>query len=265
MLDKDVMGTFVVSLDAATPETYRVMRPSSRFDTVVKNVSSYTSRCSGLRRTSGILLNMTICEANLSDVPKLVELALQVGAIGVDYSHLNTGLIHVLKTVDGKEWRYEGQATFHDPAVHDELVLEAYHRAKASGILMRFVGRPFIGPHASQIDPAILEEPGTLNPTGTALGDPLLDGWSSPHHHWVGARVPACLKPWRETVIQPNGDVRVCCSHDQARWTIANLLTDSFMSIWNSDVMIGERAAFLLSAFSDRCRASAPCLHRGRQ
>lgn len=264
MLDRDVMGTFVVSLDAATPETYRVMRPSSRFDTVVKNLSYYTSKSSALKRTSGILLNMTLCEANLSDVPKLVELALQVGAIGVDYNHLNTGLSHVLKTVDGKEWRYEGQAAFRDPALHDELVLEAYHRAKASGILMRFVGKPFIGPCASKTDPAILEELGSLNPAGTALGDSLLDGWSSPHHHRVGARIPACLKPWRETVIQPNGDVRVCYFHDQARWTVANLLTDSIMSIWNSEAMMRERAAFLLSAFSDRCRASAPCLHRGR-
>ncbi|HYK90482.1 MAG TPA: radical SAM protein [Acidobacteriota bacterium] len=265
MLAKDVMGTFVVSLDAATPETYGIMRPSSRFNTVIKNISYYTSRSVALNRASGILLNMTICEANLSDVPKLVELALKVGAVGVDYNHLNTGLSHVLKIVDGKEWRYERQATFHDPVLHDELVLEAYHRAKASGILMRFVGRPFIGPYASQADPAILGELGSLNPTGTALGDPLLDGWNSPHHYGVGARIPACLKPWRETVIQPNGDVRVCYFHDQGRWTVANLVIDSFMSIWNSDVMIGERTAFLLSAFSDRCRVSAPCLHRGRQ
>jgi MoaA/NifB/PqqE/SkfB family radical SAM enzyme len=265
MLAKDVMGTFVVSLDAATPETYRVMRPSSRFNTVVKNISYYTSKSSALSRTSGVMLNMTICEANLADVPKLVDLAAQVGAVGVDYNHLNGGLSHVLKTVDGVEWKYAAQATFSDPALHDELVLAAYHRAKARGIHMMFVGRPFIGPYASQADPIILAELCSMDPTGTVLGDPMLDGWASPHHYSVGARVPSCLKPWRETVIQPNGDIRVCYFHDQSRWTVANLMTSSFMSIWNSDVMIGERTAFLSSAFSDRCRASAPCLHRGRQ
>lgn len=265
MVAKDIMGRFVVSLDAARPETYRVMRPSSRFNTVVKNVSYYTFRGSALNRTSGVRLNMTICEANLPDVPRLVDLAAQVGAMGVVYNHLNSGLSYVLKTVDGREWRYQVQATFRAPELHDELVLEAYRRAKARGIHMMFVGQPFIGPYACQADPTILAELGSMDPTGTALGDPLLDGWSSPHHYRVGARVPACLKPWRETVIQPNGDVRICCCHDQARWTVANLLTDSFMSIWNSDVMMRERASFLSSAFSDRCRASAPCLHRGRQ
>jgi MoaA/NifB/PqqE/SkfB family radical SAM enzyme len=264
MLDRDIMGTFVVSLDAATPETYRIMRPSSKFETVVKNVSYYTSRCNALKRASGVLLNMTICETNISDAPKLVELARQIGAKGVEYNHLNAGLNHVVQTVDGEEWKYEGQSAFSDPAHHDELILEAYHKAKARGIHMMFVGRPFIGPYASKADPTILAELGSMDPTGTALDDSYLDGWTSPNHRKIGTRVPACFKPWRETVIQPNGDVRICYFHDQARWTVANLLTDSFIDVWNSEVMVRERSEFLSSAFSDRCRASAPCLHRGR-
>jgi radical SAM protein with 4Fe4S-binding SPASM domain len=265
MLARDIMGSFVVSLDGSTAETHELMRPSSRFDQVVSNITYYTGRSRALGRASQVLLNMTVCEANLKDVPGLVDLAVQTGAVGVDYNHLNAGPTHRVMTRQGWEWSYGEQEHFSNPALHDELVMEAYRRAAAAGIHITFVGRPFIGPLRDSVEPAVVGAlAGTAAKVLAVYPDDSLDGWTSAHHARPLPNVPPCLKPWREIVIQPNGDIRECYFHDQRRWTMANITRQPFDEIWNSEEMVEERRAFLRSGFSARCAASAPCMHRGR-
>ncbi|MBI4949338.1 MAG: radical SAM protein [Deltaproteobacteria bacterium] len=258
MLEKDIMSKFVVSLDASTPEAYHFMRPSSDFDTVVSNIEYYTSKARKLKReASGVSLNMTVCEANLKDVPTLVDLAVRVGATEVDYNHLNGGLDHRVKTVDGWEWDYKEQAKFKDKKFHDEMVLEAYKRAKQHGINMTFVGKPFLGPDADK-NKAIVEE---LCGRVAFQTNP----WSSKKHKVFAPGVPPCFKPWQETVIQPSGNVRICYFHEELRHKAGNILTTDFMELWNSDLMVKQREEFLAHAVSGICKKSQPCMHRHRQ
>ncbi|MBE9531562.1 MAG: radical SAM protein, partial [Proteobacteria bacterium] len=157
MLEKDIMSDFVVSLDASTTETFKIMRPSSSFETILKNITYYTKRAKELKRDSNIKLNMTVCEANLKDVPGLVDIAVQVGATEVDYNHLNSGQDHAVPTTAGWDWDYKEQAKFTDKAFHDEMFMEAYRRAKKHDLIINFVGRPFIGPNAKKNE-EIIEE-----------------------------------------------------------------------------------------------------------
>ena len=257
MLEKDVMGAFVVSMDASTPEVYRIMRPSCDFNMVTKNISYYTSKAVSLGRKPGIILNMTICEENLKDVPNLVDLAIKIGALGVDFNHLNVGLSHKIATVDDKIWDYKEQAQFKNKPLHDELIYEAYQRAEKTKIKINFVGKPFIGPNAKEYEMKI--KPITDN-VGFVNND-----WGSAHHKKMGGNIRPCYKPWHETVIQPNGDVRECYFHDETKFTVGNLHQSNFMEIWNSKKMVAERTEFLSKSVSNVCRQSQPCEHRGRQ
>lgn len=260
MLEKDIMGNFVVSLDASTPETYGIMRPSCDFKTVSKNIEYYTRKARSLKRDSNILLNMTVCEANIKDVPGLVDLAVKVGATEVDYNHLNTGLDHRVKTAAGLDWDYKEQAKFKDKVFHDDMVLEAYKRAKEKGIIINFVGKPFIGPDANKRTAIVEELCGRV-----AFQKSQEDVWTSKLHKPFAPGAPPCFKPWQETVIQPLGDVRICYFHEASEYTIGNIVKTDFMNIWNSDIMIKEREEFLADGVSGICKKSQPCMHRGRQ
>lgn len=126
ILEKDIMAGFVVSLDAATPEVYQIMRPSCDFQTVINNIKYYTQKTVALGRGhSTVTLNMTLCKANIFDAPKLVDLAVSVGAKCVDYNHLNQGLAHTEKTADGWDWNYSDQANFEDA---DYILADIFRR-----------------------------------------------------------------------------------------------------------------------------------------
>ncbi len=263
MLERDIMTRIIISLDAATPELFRIMRPACDLETISRNVTHYVKCARQLKRdAAAIILNMTVCQTNLADVPKLVDLAVELGANGVEYNHLNATQSHTVKTADGWDWVYAEQAQFKDPALHDKLVLEAYKRAKAAGIRMSFVGKPFIGPEKDSIDPAVAAEL-------SALAAQTLPGavWRSPVHQPIagGQDLPMCAKPWREVMIQPTGVVRACYFHDEVKHNIGNLVGTDFMNIWNSDEVIRRREQFLANGVSNVCQVSHPCMFRGRE
>ena len=260
MLKKDIMGAFVVSLDAATAETYRVMRPSFDFERVKRNVSYYTRRAKELGRTeSKIFLNMTVCERNLNDVPRLVDLALELGAVQVQYNHLNAGLDHVVPTADGEIWDYVEQATFKDEERHDLLMEETYWKAKTAGIQMVVTGKAFIGPHSDRRHNIVRE----MEVVPFSAEDE--DGWHSPFHPRLASGVASCFKPWQETVIQPNGIVRLCWRHDETAINLGDLKQDDFLQIWNGADVIQDRQQFLSKSVAGKCYTSSSCPFCGKR
>ncbi len=262
MLKKDVMAGIVVSLDAATPEIYRIMRPGSKFETVIDNVAYYISKAKELGRVhSNVTLNMTLCEANIYDAPKLVDLAQKIGAWGVDFNHLNSGLNHKAITADGWEWDYVEQANFKDKSQHDRLILETYQKAKERGIHISLVGKPFIGPDASKFQEIVAK---MTSQVAFQEGAGAVH-WYSPCHKRISSQIPPCFKPWQEIVIQPDGSVRLCYFHDLQLWTLGHLGRSDFLSIWNSDQMVSSRKQFLNHAVARACCESQPCMHRGRE
>ncbi len=258
-LEKGNVPQITVSFDAATENMYRIMRPSGKFKTVVDNISYLTKRKSTLNLDKPrIILHMTVCRKNLSDVPKLVDLAQEIGADVVSYDHLNSGLDFNLNTVDSQIWDYKKQADFENPSYHNEMILEAYQKAKSMDIRIRFVGEPFLGPMASEIDHSITEDLASIFRFADEI--PI-----SPFHRDANNGRPHCLTPWREVVIQPTGDVRSCYFHDMERYKIGNILDTDFMEIWNSSDMVKMREQAFKKSFARMCYASEPCYYRGRE
>jgi len=262
MLKKDIMAGIVVSLDAATPEIYRLMRPGSKFETVIENVAYYIAKVRELGRVhSNVSLNMTICEANICDVPKLIDLAVKIGAWGVNFNHLNSGLSHTVMTVDGWEWNYIEQADFMDKEQHDRLLLEAYNKAKEKGIHISLVGKPFLGPNTKKYQEIIY----ALTCEVAFQESQGVGHWHSPYHKKLGAHIPSCFKPWQEIAIQPDGAVRLCCFHDGNFWILGHLSKSDFMDIWNSDQMVTTRRQFLAHGVARSCAEAQSCSYRGKE
>ncbi len=254
MLSKDIMAAFTVSVDAATTETYRIMRPSCDFNKVKRNIKYYTGKAKALgREKSEVFLNMTLCETNVEDVPALVDLANELDASLVEYNPLNPGLTHVVKRVDGKEWDYIKESVFTDPARHDELILEAWNRANETGIKMVVNGKPFIGPDAGKLEE--IAQSMKVTPF-LEEGD---EEWKSAFHTRLDPSLPPCYKPWQEVTIQPDGEVRLCCYYE-IRFAIGNIMDNDFCQIWNSEEMIAERKHFLDKGVSPTCHAAEPCM-----
>jgi len=260
MLAKDIMAGFVVSLDAATDTTYRVMRPGSKFETIINNAAYFIDRAKALGRDeSKVTLNMTLCEANIHEAPMLVDLAESIGAWGVDFNHLNVGPTHVVETSEGWNWDYVAQSQFKDKDHHDDMLLETYYKAKDKGINFALVGTPFLGQNAEKYQEIVCD---MTCQVAFQEGEEQ-SHWESSHHKKL-SKLPACFKPWQETVIQPNGIVRACYFHEEHLWAVGNLADSEFMSIWNSDHMVRIREQFLKNAFARCCAESQPCMHRGR-
>lgn len=120
---------------------------------------------------------------------------------------------------------------------------------------MTFVGAPFVGRAAENVDRRILDD--LYPPTNVAA--------TSPYHKPLGSGRPPCTKPWDEVVIQPDGEVRLCCYMDVNRWRLGNVLETDFMDIWNSRVMLEERQRAFERSFARMCVASQPCYFRSNQ
>ncbi|WP_031482047.1 radical SAM/SPASM domain-containing protein [Maridesulfovibrio frigidus] len=261
MLKKDIMAGIVVSLDAATDKTYRIMRPGSKFDTVVSNVTYYIAQAKKLGRThSNVTLNMTLCEANIHEVPQLVDLAESIGALGIEYNHLNSGPNHIVKTSEGWDWDYISQSDFKDKEFHDDMLLEAYYKAKDKNINISLVGMPFLGKNAAKYQEIVCD----LTCQIAFQEGEGQSHWNSPCHKKISPKVSSCFKPWQEAVIQPDGLMRACYFHDISQWATGSLQFSDFLRVWNSDQMVKTREQFLKHSFARSCAESQPCMHRGR-
>lgn len=261
LLERGAVETLSISLDAATPEIYRIMRPSSNFESVVRNVARYTERARALgRERAAVSLNMTLCRTNLEDVPKLIDLAAELGAEHVEYRHMNDGFDHTANTVDGWDWVYKDQEKFDDPARHDELIFEAYQRAKSRGIRVWSMGVLFKGPFAEQVDPDVLRDLAE----NITFPQPEEQKWFSPKRRMRGSEKAICHGPWWRMTVQPRGEARLCDYHDITRFKLGNVPESDIMAVWNSKEAITQRRQTLRNGFSEACLYGVPCLARGR-
>lgn len=264
MLGSGVMTNISISMDAASEATYRIMRPSCDFRTVIQNMSYYGIRGHELygNNAPGFILNMTLCNTNIKETPQFVALAVELGASGIILNHLNSDLSHKVKTCEGWTWDYKEQANFISKKQHDELILEAYLQAKANGIEIAFIGDPFLTPEIAKQHAAIKHD---LNNLSWIIPEPIwTEKWLSTFHKPLQADLAPCLKPWQEIAIQPNGNIRRCCYHDEQQWKLGNICDGDFRKIWNSEEMIKYRQEFIDNSMSHICFASTPCLYRGR-
>jgi MoaA/NifB/PqqE/SkfB family radical SAM enzyme len=210
-----------VSMDAATPATYRLLRGVDQFDRVVANVRRLTT----LQRERGqltprVALWLTASRANLEELPAFVELAGEVGAAEAYVQRL---------VFNGLGLATEANALHGRLQAREQQRLDAAEaRAGARGITLRASG--------------------LATPLASLRGDP---GGARP---WAG-----CQRPWTLTYVTANGNVLPCCispwvARDYAGLVLGNAFQEPLAAIWNGERYQRFRTDFESEAAPDPCR-----------
>lgn len=123
-----------ISLNAATKETWETLMRTRGFESVCQGISTLV-RLKKEKRTKypEIILMMVACRENITEVVKFAELARELGAQGVNYSHFSKSVMNSCEmAVDSSLYLAKGEA--------DLWLGRAEQRAKDLGL--EVFGRP---------------------------------------------------------------------------------------------------------------------------
>ncbi|HSB77627.1 MAG TPA: radical SAM protein [Candidatus Methylomirabilis sp.] len=209
-----------VSLDAATPETYRAIRGVPAFDRVCENVAALVD----LRRqanagTPVISLWFTVLRSNVREIPDFIRLA---GRIGADRVNLQR-LVHYGQGLAVAEQSLHGSLS----SLENRYLAEATRLAREMGIQ--------------------LQASGNTTPAASLTPDERSRPWSG------------CQRPWTLSYITANGNVLPCCispwtAKDYQGLRLGNVFTQQFLDIWNGPRYQEFRTRFETDAAPDPCR-----------
>ena len=220
------LDEYRVSMDAATPETYRSIRGVEQFDRVTGNVR----RLLALRREAGaeaprVSLWFTATQSNLEELPAFVRLAAGLGTDGV----------HVQRLV----FNGLGVAT-RENSLHGTLRERERRLLEEAEALARDGG-------------VALSASGLTTPLAS------LAGGTGPARPWAG-----CERPWTLSYVTANGNVLPCCispwvTRDYAGLILGNAFEQPLAEIWNGERYQRFRTAFESDTPPEACRGCGVC------
>lgn len=208
-----------VSLDAATPETYRAIRGVPTFQRVRENVRALVEarRSMGAGRPA-ISLWFTVLKDNVQEIPAFIRLAGEVGADRVNLQRL---------VYYGQGMAVADQSLYGAlSALEHRCLEEATRLAREQGIELCASGNTT--PEAS-LTPEERSRP------------------------WSG-----CQRPWTLSYITANGNVLPCCispwtARDYRGLILGNVFTQPFAEIWNGERYREFRTRFETDDAPDPC------------
>lgn len=215
------LDEYRVSMDAATPQTYRRLRGVDQFDRVVPNVRRLVELARERSRSAPrVSLWFTASRANLDELLAFVRLAADLGVDEVYVQRLvfnGLGLATAENALHGRLQRRE-----------QELLDQAAELAQGLGVALRASG--LTTPLAS------------------------LQGGAPSPRPWAG-----CQRPWTLSYVTANGNVLPCCispwvARDYQALILGNALADPFADIWNGERYRRFRNAFESESPPDPCR-----------
>lgn len=188
-----------VSLDAATPETYRRIRGADVLPRILRNLEAFTlRRASRGEERPAVSIWATVVRENLDELPDLVRLAGEVGATEVNLQRL---------VFNGIGLAVAEQSVYRDlSARQDEILAECRAAADRAGI-------------------AITGSGGTEG-EGALKADASEGAWLS------------CRRPWRVLYVTAHGTVLPCCispftTTDTGQLALGNVIRDGVAAVWN--------------------------------
>ena len=231
------VGYINVSIDAATPETYRKIRHND-LDRLVGNVSRLLEMRARLgREIPKICLSMVIMKENVHEAPAFVELAHRVGADRAEFMKLGSlpESHHYTNMDGGFPFDYEAQRLQHDPALHDRWMIAAHERARELGVFLIYEG--WMGTIENM---CFRSRDGKSVPESTGCTAP-------------GAPPPSvlCEKPWNGGFILSNGDVLFCCH--LPGMVLGNVKKQPFELAWNGPLARGIRTTMISEKLPEIC------------
>ncbi|MGH7354247.1 MAG: SPASM domain-containing protein [Candidatus Rokuibacteriota bacterium] len=220
------LDEYRVSMDAATPDTYRTIRGVEQFERVTGNVR----RLLTLRRAAGaetprVSLWFTATQANLEELPAFVRLA---GSLGVDGVHVQRLVFNGLGLAT-RENSLHGTLRERER----QLLEEAEALARDSGV--------------------------ALSASGVTTPLASLSGGAGAARPWAG-----CERPWTLSYVTANGNVLPCCispwvTRDYAGLILGNAFEQPLAEIWNGERYQRFRTAFESDTPPEACRGCGIC------
>ena len=215
------LDEYRVSMDAATPETYRRVRGVDQFDRVVANVRRLVELEQQRSRSAPrVSLWFTAARVNLPELPAFVRLAGRLGVPEVYVQRLvfnELGLATAENALHGRLRQQE-----------QELLAQTEELARALGVVL----------HAS----------GLTTPLAS------LNGQSPGARPWAG-----CQRPWTLSYVTANGNVLPCCispwvARDYPALILGHAFAEPFADIWNGERYRRFRNDFESESPPDPCR-----------
>jgi MoaA/NifB/PqqE/SkfB family radical SAM enzyme len=215
------LDEYRVSMDAATPETYRRLRGVDQFDRVVANVRRLVELEQERSRSAPrVSLWFTAARVNLPELPAFVRLAASLGVAEVYVQRLvfnELGLATAENALHGRLRQQE-----------QELLAQTEELARALGLVL----------HAS----------GLTTPLAS------LNGPAAGARPWAG-----CQRPWTLSYVTANGNVLPCCispwvARDYQALILGHAFAAPFADIWNGERYRRFRNDFESENPPDPCR-----------
>jgi radical SAM protein with 4Fe4S-binding SPASM domain len=214
-----------VSMDAATPDTYRAIRGVPAFHKVVENVTELVR----LRRALGaavpaVSLWFTTVRRNVQELPGFVRLAAEIGADRVNLQRL---------VYYGEGLAVAGQSLHGSMTSREDACLdEATRLAEELGIA--------------------LQASGNATPEASLTPDERQRPWSG------------CQRPWTLSYVTANGNVLPCCispwtARNYQELILGNATRQPFAEIWNGARYQEFRTQFESAEAPDPCHGCGRC------
>lgn len=194
-----------VSVDAATPETSRIMRPQLDFKRLVHHLHLWRRLRDQSEKTKAhLLFNFVPTRQNIRELPDVITLAANAGAERVEVLNMR---------LEGLEHKAQEQSLEKDKSLAAEWFANGRMRAaelKIDLILPPGYDRTLDALSAEEVAQTV-DTPLEINPQGSKY--PL-----------------ACSAPWFRIYVNLQGDVFPCCEYPFA---MGNLVMEEFDRIWN--------------------------------
>lgn len=221
----------LVSIDAATKETYESIRAGACWELLVENLERFQRRKEERRQVRPSLTFVYVAmNRNIQEMPECVELAKRHGVTKI--------LMLALQPAQRPEFPFEAEAL--DPRTETRYYRETLRRGQQLGIALQ---DGYFNTW-DMLDGDVPE--GAVPPNPKADPDPAMHPVPRVLE-MVSESPPACLPPWTGCVVQTNGKVRPTCCRPQI---IGDLRTGSFQEVWNGRGFQELRKAIAIRDFS---------------
>ena len=230
-----------ISLDGATPETFRKIRGAD-LGKILAGARRLLCRRRELGRTDFLVwVSMTLMVENIRELPMMVDLAANLGADALWAQHLSMRSDELQDkwrlTRNGWTFVYNEQHLSNAPGLSNRKVRKAQQRAKSLGFNF-------------ELDPELW----LRQPNATASTQPAPSEARRPKD--TSRRpISECHEPWEWLFVAPLGGARPCCF---ASREIGNVRQQTVDQIWNGPTMVRLRGA-IRDGYVDRVCRNAGC------
>jgi radical SAM protein with 4Fe4S-binding SPASM domain len=259
-----------VSIDAAEPKLYEIIRQRDAFDKIIGNVRHIRElKKKRHRRFPVIAFNMVLLKMNLSQLNPMVDLCASLGV-----GELNLSVVGVPARYDDRGANVSLKGLPSDFNLHDEVVdplrepaagllKKAIAEAESKGIVVSVPGRFGLMPERG-IAPYFSMACYVAAKAAQFPSRALLHIGLSYVKNFPGLRKASCSYPWRQLVVTAEGEVMPCCLWDETK-PLGKIGDTPLSEVWRGEALKEMRRRFSKGNPPEMCRGCVRGRSKKRQ